>query len=165
MTSKPGSLLGNGVGGVMGGLRIRQAEIEEAIFARVRDIASGPVGGGDRAEYVAGLRATVAVAVGYVLAGIERGEGWGSVAIPREVAAQAHRAARSGVSLDVVIRRYMLGQALLWDYILEEADRLDWSPTRPAHPEGGRVREMSRVSTRASWSVSGARRGICCWSA
>jgi hypothetical protein len=126
---------------VVHGLRARQAEIEEAIFARVRDVVSDPAVEGD-AEYVAGLRATVAAAVDYVLDGIERGEGWGGGSIPREAAVQAHRAARNGVSLDTVMRRYMLGQALLWDYILEEADRVDWNP---AHPEGGRLRGMLRA--------------------
>jgi PucR C-terminal helix-turn-helix domain len=132
---------GDGVGAVVHGLRGRQAEIESAIFARVGSLASGPVGDGD-GEYVAGLRATVAAAVDYVLSGIERGEGWGSVSVPREVAAQAHRAARNGIGLETVMRRYMVGQALLWDFILEEADRVDWSP---AHPEGRRVREMLRA--------------------
>ncbi len=122
-------------------LRARQAEIEDAIFARVSGVASDPVSDGD-AEYLVGLRATVAAGVDYVLSGIERGEGWGPVSIPREAAAQAHRAARGGVSLDTVLRRYMVGQALLWDYILEEAARVDWDP---AHAEGGRVREMLRT--------------------
>jgi len=122
---------------------MRQAEIEQAIFARVSSVASVDMnpahpGGGD-AEYVAGLRATVAVAVDYVLAGIERGEGWGGVAMPREAAVQAHRAARNGVSLDTVMRRYMVGQALLWDYILEEVDRIEMGV------DGERVREMLRT--------------------
>jgi hypothetical protein len=140
----------DGVGAVVRGLRMRQAEIEEAIFARVSGVVSDPATSrrdliiGD-AEYVAGLRATVAAAVDYVLSGIERGEGWGSVSIPPQAAAQAHRAARNGVSLDTVMRRYMVGQALLWDYILEEADRVDWNPAHPAQPEGGRVREMLRA--------------------
>ena len=134
---------GDGVGVVVRGLRGRQAEIEQAIFARVSNVASDPATSrrdliGD-AEYVAGLRATVTAAVDYVLSGIERGEGWGAVSIPREAAVQAHRAARNGVSLDTVMRRYMVGQALLWDYILEEADRVKLGS------EDGRVREMLRA--------------------
>jgi hypothetical protein len=132
---------GNSADAVVLRLRARQAEIEEAIFARVCGIACDPAVNGD-AEYVAGLRATVAVAVDYVFGGIERGNGWDSVSIPREVGVQAHRAAHNGVGLDVVIRRYMLGRALLWDYVLEEADRIDRNPARPAHPDGDRVRKM-----------------------
>lgn len=124
---------------------MRQGEIEQAIFARVSGVASvdrDPARPDGDAEYAAGLRATVTAAVDYVLGGIERGEGWGSVSIPREAVVQAHRAARGGVSLDTVMRRYMVGQALLWDYILEEADRVDWSSARP---ESGRLREMLRA--------------------
>lgn len=53
-----------------------------------------------------------------------------------EAIEQARRAARNGVSLDVVLRRYMVGQALLWDYVMEEAGRVG---------EDGALREMLRA--------------------
>jgi PucR-like helix-turn-helix protein len=116
--------------GVVGRLRARLGEIEEAIFARVRGDAFGLVGARD-AEYVAGLRAAVVAALGYALAGIERGdEEVGQV--PVVAVEQARRAARVGVSLDTVLRRYVVGSALLEEFVLEEADRGEGPADREA---------------------------------
>ena len=57
---------------LVGRLRTRSTEIEDAIFNRVRELAS-PAESED-AEYRAGLRATVAESVDYALTSIERGE-------------------------------------------------------------------------------------------
>ena len=103
------------------GLRSRRSEIEQAIFARVREVARDPWIDRD-AEYLEGLRATVAAAIDYVLNGIGRE---GPVLVPPEVAAQAERAARGGLSLDAVLRRYMAGSALLGDFLNEEAERVE----------------------------------------
>ncbi len=121
-------------------LRERRSEIEEGIFRRVREAVRDPVGNGNE-EYVAGLRAAVGAAVDYGLSGIEGGvgAGRGTVPVPREAVAQAKLAARSGVSLDAVLQRYIVGHALLWDYVMEEADR--------AGPPGGALREMSRAQS------------------
>ena len=110
--------------GLVRGLRARQEEIEERIFARVREVVSDSVGDGD-AEYVTGQRAAVATALDYCFVGIERGGSW-SGSVPAQAVAQAQRAARSGVSLETVLRRYMAGQASLLEFILEEADRAGW---------------------------------------
>ena len=107
--------------GVGARLRARRAELVGTIFARVRDGVFGAVGARD-AEYVAGLRATVVAVVEYVLEGIERGQG-GVGPIPAVALQQARRAARVGVSLDTVLRRYVVGSALLEEFVLEEADR------------------------------------------
>jgi hypothetical protein len=104
-------------------LRARQAEIEDAIFTRVRDAVPDPVGLAD-AEYVAGLRATVGAVVDYGLEGIERGES-GREPIPSVALAQAHRAARNGVSLETVLLRYTAGYTLLGDFVIEEFERSD----------------------------------------
>jgi AcrR family transcriptional regulator len=109
--------------GVVERLRARHEEIEEGIFARVRDLAPGPVGFADR-EYVAGLRMAVAAVVDYGLTGIERGEA-SAAAVPSAALAQAHRAARAGVGLDTVLRRYVAGYAVLGDYVMQEADHSD----------------------------------------
>ncbi len=101
-------------------LRGRSAEIEDAIFNRVRALAL-PAESED-AEYRAGLRATVAESVDYALTSIERGEE-SAEAIPPAAAAQARRAARSGVGLDTVLRRYAAGDRLVGEVIMDEAGR------------------------------------------
>jgi hypothetical protein len=102
-------------------LRARSAEIEDSIFNQVRQLAA-PAEGNDP-EYRAGLRATVAEGVDYALLGIERGEGWDGP-IPDAAAAQARRAARSGVKLDTVLRRYAAADRLLGEFVLDEAAQL-----------------------------------------
>lgn len=101
-------------------LRARSAEIEDAIFNRVRALAS-PAESED-AEYRAGLRATVAESLDYALTNIERGED-STEAIPPAAAAQARRAARIGVGLDTVLRRYAAGDRLVSEIIMDEAGR------------------------------------------
>jgi hypothetical protein len=116
--------------GVVKRLDSRRMELEEAIFARFRDgLQDSP--SWEDAEYVAGLRAAVTAAVGYGLRGIAEGEGC-VAPIPTEVVAQARRAARTGVSLDTVLRRYMVGHTLLEDFFMEEADRGDSSGQKGA---------------------------------
>jgi hypothetical protein len=105
-------------------LRARRPEIEEAIFARVRDTTFGEIGCED-IEYATGLRTAVAAAVELGLMGIQRGEPASQV--PSAGIEQARRAARFGVSLDTVLRRYIAGQGLLTDFIMEEAGRSGFS--------------------------------------
>jgi hypothetical protein len=122
-------------------LRARQEEIVQTIFARVRGDAF-PAVGVDDAEYVVGLGAAVVAAVEYVLTGIERGaEGVGP--IPAAVSEQARRAARVGVSLDTVLRRYVVGHALLEEVIMEE----------PARGERDWIHSTQREALRAQASV------------
>ena len=104
-----------------GRLRERAEEIEEAIFTRVRAL-SEPVESDDP-EYIAGLRAAVKESVAYGITSIERGAEWTPPA-PPVVAIQAQRAARNGVSLDTVLRRYAAGDRIVGEFIVEEADRL-----------------------------------------
>ncbi len=106
---------------LVGRLRARSAEIEDTIFNRVRQLSESAEG--DDPEYRAGLRATVAEGVDYALLGIERGEEWEGP-IPDAAAAQARRAARSGVKLDTVLRRYAAGDRLVGEFILDEAAQL-----------------------------------------
>jgi PucR C-terminal helix-turn-helix domain/GGDEF-like domain len=127
----------SGVGIVVRRLRARQEEIEDAIFAKVREAVPEPDGGMDT-EYAEGLRAAVAAAVEFGLAGIEQDDR-DSEEIPAEAVAQARLAARNGVSLEAVLRRYIVGHALLWDYVMGEADHLE----RTGRSSG--LREMSRA--------------------
>lgn len=115
-------------------VRTRRCELEGAIFARVRDAGAVPAGEDDP-DYLQGLRAAVAAAIDYGLAGVEHGvERAGPV--PPEAILQAHRAARAGVSLDTVLRRYVIGSTLVGDFLMQEADRGDF----PDH--GATLREM-----------------------
>jgi hypothetical protein len=72
--------------------------------------------------YVAGLRSAVAEALKYGLENIEKGGA--SVPIPPEAAQQARRAAREGVGLATVMRRYAAGNKALEEFIIAEADRI-----------------------------------------
>ncbi len=105
-------------------LRGRRAEIEDSIFARVRKVVSDPAGLDDPA-YLAGLRAAVAAAVDFGLIGIEQGEEC-AAAVPAVALEQARRAARVGVGLDTVLRRYVAGLALLEDFVMLEAEHGDF---------------------------------------
>jgi hypothetical protein len=116
-------------------LRARLPELLEVVFARVRDGAFAGVGEQD-AEYLAGLRATVVAVVEYLLEELGRGEGRPGP-IPVVAVEQARRAARVGVSLDTVLRRYVVGSALLGEFIMEEADRSD-----PPGAHGGMRRAL-----------------------
>ncbi len=98
-------------------LRGRAGEIEATILAQVRRLAGA--GGREDVEYVEGLKATVGKIVEYGLETLERGEvDLGPV--PETALAQARRAARNGVSIEVVLRRYAAGERLLADFIIEE---------------------------------------------
>jgi hypothetical protein len=97
----------------------RRTEIEDAIFTRVSDVKF-TTEGGDDAAYIDGLRMTVTAVLGYGLSAIERG-GECPTAVPRAALAQARRAARARVELGTVLRRYVAGQALLEDFMLQEA--------------------------------------------
>jgi PucR C-terminal helix-turn-helix domain/GGDEF-like domain len=100
-------------------LRARGSEIEEVIFAHVRTM-SEPPDDTEHAEYIAGLHAAVVGALDFVFTSIALGEE-SLTAIPAVAAAQARRAARTGVSLDTVLRRYAAGERHLVEFIIEEA--------------------------------------------
>jgi PucR C-terminal helix-turn-helix domain/GGDEF-like domain len=99
----------------------RRVEIERAILRRVREIVSDSPHLEDP-EYVFGLRTAIVSIVEYALMGVERGEEW-SGPIPSAAIAQARRAARGRTRLDTVLRRYIAGYALVWDFVMEEAAR------------------------------------------
>lgn len=107
----------------------RWAEIEETTLARVQAItASEPATG---VSCTAGLRSAVAAALGYGLKSIGSTER-NRPRIPANLLVQARLAARSGVSLDTILRRYFAGYALFDDFILgaadcEEVDRVELS--------------------------------------
>ena len=105
--------------GIVAGLRSRQLDIEEAIFAHIVDGVRDPIGVRD-VSYMAGLRATVSAVVEYGLAGIAVGvERSGPV--PPVAILQAQQAIRLGVGLETILCRYIAGHNLLVDLVAHEA--------------------------------------------
>jgi hypothetical protein len=100
-------------------LRARRGEIEEVALTRTHAIADStdadPL-------YREGLGSAVAIALDYALETIERGEGR-ALPPPPALLAQARMAARSGIGLDTVLRRYQAGYGLLGDFLIEEVER------------------------------------------
>ena len=120
-------------------LRARRAEIDQAIFARISDQWFDRAGSEDP-EYVAGLRAAGVAALDYALEGIEC-SGESLQPVPAAVLAQARRAARVGVGLDTVLRRYMAGYGLLEGFVIQEAEHDEL--LRP----GSALRDVMRIAS------------------
>jgi len=100
-------------------LRERRAAIEQGLLARVHAV-SDPALVEDPA-YALGLREAVAAALDFGIASLEASAAE-PLPVPEAVLSQARAAARNGVSLDVVIRRYSGGYTLLGDFIAQEAE-------------------------------------------
>ncbi len=94
--------------------------MEGALLTRVYGVAD-PTEVGDLA-YLEGLRAAAAAGVDFGLATIEASQDRLPL-VPPALLAQARLAARSGVGLDTVLRRYTAGHALLVDFLVEEVER------------------------------------------
>ncbi len=104
---------------VAGRLRERRGEIEEAVLARSSALLEpahvlGP-------EFLDGQRVAVAAAVDYGLAAIEFGEER-TPPVPEVFHSHARLTARSGVSLDTMLRRYFAGYTTLGDFLVREAE-------------------------------------------
>jgi hypothetical protein len=97
-------------------LRERREEIVGIAVARIFAISESAEEGDLR--YSEGLRAAVEAAVDYGLAVIE---GRPDAGVPVALLAQARLAARNGVSLDTILRRYFAGYSLLEQVVREEA--------------------------------------------
>ncbi len=106
--------------GIAARLRSQSSEIEQAIYARVLKAVPDPVIGEDRA-YQASMRETISEVVSYGLEGMEHGPGWAEP-IPAAAIAQARLAARIGVSLGTVLRRYVVGHGELGEFVMKEAE-------------------------------------------
>lgn len=97
----------------------RRAELEVAILTRIT--SDGAPTQATDPEYGEGLRAAVPIALEYCLEGIGREEA-NPPPIPTALRAQARVAARSGIALDVVLRRYLAGYTLLGDFLIGETE-------------------------------------------
>ncbi|HWA55066.1 MAG TPA: helix-turn-helix domain-containing protein [Solirubrobacterales bacterium] len=124
--SRRGSAAGHSPGDVRTALaarlRLRMAELEAAITTRVYAIAD-PREVRD-AAYLQGLHAALPVAIEYAISALELGERR-ALEIPPSLLAQARLAARGGVPLDTVLRRYVAGDALIGDLLFEESGRAE----------------------------------------
>ncbi len=103
-------------------LRGRLGELEAAISTRIHAI-SDPHEVADPA-YLHSLNGALTTALDYALVAIELGERRAPT-IPPALLAEARLAARAGVPLDTVLRRYVSGNALLGDFLVEEAERAE----------------------------------------
>ncbi len=97
----------------------RRPEIEDAVLTRVFAVSEPPEALGP--EYAEGLRGAVCAAVDHGLAGVRLGEER-FPPLPPALLAQARLAANNRVGLDTVLRRCIAGQALLTDFLVEEAE-------------------------------------------
>lgn len=102
-------------------LRLRQAEIAHAIYIRIRAAVPSPVSGqGDADE--AGLHAAIGAIVSYRLDAIEAGDGY-SAPIPPSAAVQTRLAARAGVGLGTVQRRYIAGHRVFGEFVTQAVEQ------------------------------------------
>jgi hypothetical protein len=109
-------------GSFIAGLRGRRAELEEELWNRVRAVqnASRPA----EEAYVAALQPTIEAGLAYGLEAIERGPSASPPPVPDTLLSQARTAARTGISLDSVLRRYCAANSLFTDTMIEQADFL-----------------------------------------
>ena len=103
---------------IAAGLRRRRRELEEALLTRIYGIHESV---DVDPEYRHGLRAAVVATVDYAVALVESGEEQ-APPIPAVFLLQSRLAARNGVPLEVVMRRYFSGFMLLSDFVLAEVD-------------------------------------------
>ena len=101
-------------------LRTRRPELEQAALARIGAI-SDPSEVADP-EYLTGLRSALSAALDYGFAATRDNEAH-PPQIPILLLGQARMAARNGVGLDTVLRRYCAGYALLNDLLVSEAEQ------------------------------------------
>jgi hypothetical protein len=99
-------------------LRLRRAELEEAIMARLGDMPD-PLDRDD-ADYISSLRRSIAAATEDALVGIEEGEAWPG-SFPPTAAAHARRVARSGVKLETSLRRGAAAEQVRQEFLVREA--------------------------------------------
>jgi hypothetical protein len=109
-------------------LREREAEIEDAIVARVSGMFEPQPG--EDAKYQAGLRETVAAVINLSLGEMEERDG-PAAPIPSVAIAQARRAARSNISVETIMLRYLGGHRVLGSFVMDEAHRCGLSSNGP----------------------------------
>ncbi|MGN6254348.1 MAG: PucR family transcriptional regulator [Solirubrobacterales bacterium] len=125
----------------------RVSEVEETILTRVYAVSDPDTI--EDAEYRYGLRSAIGAAVSHGFKAIEVGEDRvGSV--PPAILGQARNAARNRVGLEVVLRRYTAGYAVLCDFLMQEL----WSVPSPAGDLYRLQRNLTAVFDRLVSAVS-----------
>ena len=99
-------------------LEKQRDQIEQALLARVYGVAD-PTGVTDL-SYVRGFRAAASAALDFALSTLEKPDDRAPL-VPPILLHQARLAARNGVGLDIVLRRYTAGHAVLVDLVFERA--------------------------------------------
>lgn len=109
----------SGIASLAERIRVRRKELEQATLARISGLPDP--GSFDDPEYLRGLRGAVSAALDYGIAGLgtpaER-----LPSIPPQLAMQARFAARNGVPLETVLRRYFAGYTFLGDFVIAVAE-------------------------------------------
>jgi hypothetical protein len=118
-------------------LRASRADIVQAIYARIQEAVPESVASQDPV-YLTGVLDTIAAVLDYALDAIEHGPDQAGP-IPEEAVAQARRAARAGVGLGTVLRRYFVAHSCLGEFIAQEARGVD------ASSEGVALRHLRKT--------------------
>lgn len=100
-------------------LRAHREEVVGAALARTYSITDARAVADP--EYAAGLRAAVDSALEFAIAAIEHGQR-SPPPIPDPLLAQVRRAARNGIALDTVLRRYLAGYTIFLDFLAQRAE-------------------------------------------
>ena len=106
--------------GLANRLRARRGEIEQAVLTRIHSVPDPTSNPG--LEYTEGVRAAVCAALDHGIEAVERSEDQ-PPPIPTVLLSQARMAARHGIRLETVLRRYLAGYTLLGDFLIEESGR------------------------------------------
>ena len=106
--------------GLTARLRDRKGEIEQAILIRVGSISDSKQNADP--EYTEGIGSAVSAALDFGIDAIERSEEH-PPPMPTTLLSQARLAARHGIKLETVLRRYLAGYTLLGDFLIEESER------------------------------------------
>jgi hypothetical protein len=112
--------------------RSRAPEIEASLAALVEPIPESRAADPTYLEYLDCLPATRVAVLQYAVEAIELGERQ-DPEIPAAVLTAPRLAARCGVPLDAVLRRYSAGNAFFTDILVEEAERLGVSTSTLRH--------------------------------
>jgi PucR C-terminal helix-turn-helix domain len=116
---------------IAGRLRARSSDVIQAAYERILEVVPEQVDALSRDDR-AGMVTAVTAIVEHSLECMESGSGW-SVPIPEAAAAEARRGARAGVSLGVMMRRYLAAHGCLGEFIAREAEHAGLSPGPVLH--------------------------------
>jgi len=100
-------------------LREQTEEIEDALYASASALTEQVETEIDSPEYHVGRRAAITELVDYAVLCLERAPGEPELPVPLAAAVQVRRAARLGVSLSTVMRRYVAGERVFAKFVMD----------------------------------------------